>query len=71
MTDAERIDTLQRELATAKALTAACLAFMCAEMHWEGFRAEMLYHDDVPKQNTSLENERRLRNFLADHRDSL
>jgi hypothetical protein len=67
MGPAERIVTLERELAQARAMTLACLEFLRAEMHWEGFRAEMLYHDDIPKQNASEENARRLHNFLVEH----
>jgi hypothetical protein len=61
----ERTATLQEERDEARSKLAACLKFMVTEMHWEEFRAEMLYHDDVKKQNTSEENARKLHNFLV------
>ena len=53
-----------REQALEDAL-ANCLNFMVTEMHWEGFRADMLYPDHDPKNRESAENMRKLQNFLA------
>jgi hypothetical protein len=68
MTDAEQIAELLQELASVRQQLKACLAFLVTEMGWEEFRAEMLYHDDRPKQQASEENARRLRNFLVEMR---
>jgi len=61
-------ESLKRELAESKAETVACLDFLGCEMGWEHFRAEQLYFkpDDVEKQRSSLDNARKLSNYLKD-----
>jgi hypothetical protein len=55
---------LRANLEESKAETAACLEFMAFEMHWEGFREEMLYASETKEANASKENMRKLSNFL-------
>ena len=60
------IEELQRALEESKAETAACLEFLQTEMEWEYFREEQLYFDDAEKQSRSMENARRLKNYLVE-----
>jgi hypothetical protein len=53
-------------LASAKAEVAACLTFLTTEMMWEYFRVEQLYFEDEKKANSSEENARKLKNYLAE-----
>ncbi len=62
---AEESARLETGLAEAKAEVAACIQFLEAELHWEYFRAEMLFIYDTPQATASLENARKLKNFLA------
>lgn len=57
---------LQQALEESQAETAACLEFLRVEMEWEYFREEMLYNDDQGQQNRSLDNARKLKNYLAE-----
>jgi len=41
------------------------IEFLRTEMEWEYWRAEWL-HDDVEQTNCSMENARKLRNFLIE-----
>jgi hypothetical protein len=52
-------------LKEAQAETAAALAFLYTEMEWEYFRLEFMHLDDEKKGNSSAENARRLKNYLA------
>jgi len=45
-------------------------SFMETEMGWEYFRAEMMYFDNEKKERCSLENARKLKNFLAQNADT-
>jgi hypothetical protein len=57
---------LERQLAEAKAETAAALEFLDTELGWEYFRIEMLCFDDKKKERQSEENARKLKNYLAE-----
>ena len=46
-------------------------SFMETEMGWEYFRAEMMYFDNEKKEGCSLENARKLKNFLTESRAAI
>lgn len=65
MSEAEvSVAKLQEENCRLKESLDACLQFMECEMRWEYFRADMLCLDDEPQKCISMENARKLKNFL-------
>lgn len=63
--------TWEQKYNEAAAEVAACIQFMYSEMHWEGFRIEMLYHEDAKKANVAEENIRLLKNYLMETRHGI
>jgi hypothetical protein len=73
ITPAERIARLEAkvkqltdELDEAKAEVASCVEFLRAELDWEYFRAEMLYHDQPEPKSLSRRNALKLKTYLEE-----
>ena len=58
-------ERLTRENEELREEVQACLEFLVNELHWEYFRAEMLYHDDSKQERQSLQNAQTIKNFLV------
>jgi hypothetical protein len=59
------IERLREENAKLRGMVDAAVEFLRTELEWQYWRAEWMYYDDQPRKSQSLENARKLKNFLV------